>query len=84
MGIDWEDIWCGVGVSVVVAALIFAGVALSAPHKVDGYYLSHGSENAPAICVYSHWTWHQDEVAYCTDDYQKALDFATKANALVK
>lgn len=68
--------------------LLGAGILIAfiaAPKKVDGYYLSHGSSPASAAtCVYAHWTWHMDEMAFCTDDYQKALDFVAKGNAATK
>lgn len=46
--------------------------------------MSRGSNNEGQVCVYAHWTWHVDEVAFCTDDYQKALAFTQTANANIK
>lgn len=72
----------------MVLLLIGAGLGIAwimAPKKVDGYYLSHGgtSSGQAAVCVYAHWTWHLDEMSFCTDDQQKAIDFVAKANASI-
>lgn len=80
-----EKIWHFVGMLVL---LILAGLLTAlvlAPKKVDGYYLSQGSgsQGQAAVCVYAHWTWHVDEMSFCTDDQQKALDFVAKANASI-
>lgn len=79
---DWEQIWAGIGSAAAVAALTLGLTAIIKPHKIDGYYLSH--QNSQNVCVYAHWTWHSDEVVYCTDRPSDAIDFAVKANALVK
>lgn len=86
---DQEDMlktmWQGVGMVMVLAAVAMLVIFVLAQKKVDGYYLSHGSSPASAAtCVYAHWTWHMDEMAFCTDDYQKALDFVAKGNAATK
>lgn len=80
-----EKLW---NIAGMAGLLIVAGVVtvwIFAPKKVDGYYLSHGSNatGQAAVCVYAHWTWHVDEMSFCTDDQQKALDFVTKANASI-
>lgn len=69
---------------ILIVAGMIAGFIV-APKKVDGYYLSHGSSSTgqAAVCVYAHWTWHVDEMSFCTDDQQKALDFVAKANASI-
>lgn len=77
----WEDTWSSLGVALVIGLVITAGVALYMPHNVDYYYISGGSAQHPGICANAHWTWHQDEVAFCSDDQGKVLDFMTKANA---
>lgn len=79
---DWEDIWQAVGVFVIVSIVVIAGCIVFSPKNVDYYYLSHGNNTQSAsACVFAHWTWHSDEVSFCTDDYQKALEFTAKANA---
>lgn len=73
--------------AVVLLFLTIAGgwKLFTAPKNVDYYYLSQGSgENHTATCVYAHWTWHPDEVSFCTDDRDKALDFVTRGNASLK
>jgi hypothetical protein len=82
---DWDDLWQGLCFLTFVALLGSVALLIFSPKNVDYYYLSRAnSGNAPATCVYAHWTWHSDEVAFCTDDAQKALDFVAKANATVK
>jgi hypothetical protein len=84
---EWEDSWRLLGYVVVASVFIVAltlGIALSVqPHNVDYYYVSHASNPGPGICVYAHWTWHTDEAAYCGDS-AAALDFAAKANAMLR
>jgi len=74
----------GMVMGLTLAAMVVAFIV--APKKVDGYYLSHGASGQggqAAVCVYAHWTWHMDELSFCTDDQQKALDFVAKANASI-
>ena len=82
---DYEDFFdWGWRIALLVAILAAVGLGVkvaAAPKNVDYYYLSHSNGSQVATCVYAHWTWHTDEVAFCTDDAVKALDFATKANA---
>lgn len=80
---DWDDVWGSVAVLGVIAIVAVGVVFIFAPKNVNYYYLGHGSGNgsANANCVYAHWTWHTDEIAFCTDDYQKALDFTKQANS---
>jgi hypothetical protein len=81
----WSYIWQVVGVIVVLAILALSVTFISVDKKVDGYYMSHGSGGQTAgSCVWAHWTWHPDELAFCTEDYNKAIDFMTKANAGIK
>ena len=75
--------WHILGMLVVIAVLSLVITAISKTHKVDGYYIEKRGDD-PSICVMTHWTWEADGKAFCTDDYQKALDFASKANSLVK
>lgn len=77
---DWEDSWQTVGLALVVAAAVMLGALCLQTKNVDYYYASN-SQGTTAACIYTHWTWHTDEKAFCTDDYQKALDFMSKANA---
>jgi hypothetical protein len=81
-----EKMWNGVGMLVVLGCLGALGFWILSPKRVDGYYISHGGNNGStaATCVYAHWTWHWDELAFCSDDYQKALDFMNKADAEIK
>lgn len=79
-----ETIWAVAGAISVLALLSLIIVFVLAPKNVDYYYLSHGAAQSNSNCVYAHWTWHTDEIAFCTDDYQRALDFTTRANASLK
>ena len=85
--LDWGDVWAvfGLGVAVAVAsiALVFGASAIFSAHDVDYYYVSHAGNAGPGICVFAHWTWHTDEPAFC-GDAALALDFATKANAMLR
>lgn len=80
-GLNWDDIWSAffLGLAICVVILIFTEITSN--KYVDGYYFSAGAANT---CVKSHWAWNQDQVAFCSDDYLKALDFAARANKLVR
>lgn len=79
---EWTDTWQLLAFASVVVAAVILVYALVTPKRVDGYYLETNS--AGTICVYDHWNWRNDATAFCTDDKDKALDFAAKANAIVK
>lgn len=84
---DWEmtDTWSALAMLLVIAAAILGCIVFFAPKNVDYYYISHGAnQNQASTCVYAHWTWHTDEISFCTDDATKAEDFAAKANAGLK
>jgi hypothetical protein len=80
---NWDDLWKSLGFTIVLAAAVLGlasfGNLIFQDKNVDYYYLSHQSQS-PGVCVYAHWTWHGDEVAYCGETAQ-ALDFVAKANA---
>ena len=82
---DWDiwDAWGALGISLAIFAAILGAVVFFAPKNVDYYYLSTENSGNKAIgfCAYAHWTWHQDEIAYCSDDKDKVLDFVARANA---
>jgi hypothetical protein len=79
---DWDDTWYASGLAAFVVFALVLITLMFAPKNVDYYYLSQaGSSHNTATCVYAHWTWHLDEVSFCTNDYQQALDFTAKANA---
>ena len=79
---SWEDSWQAVGVALVLAAATILGIFILSPHNVDYYYMSSQSTGtAGGYCVFAHWTRHGDEKAYCSDDKDKAIDFAVKATA---
>jgi hypothetical protein len=80
---DWDNVWKVVFFLIVLGGMAVATKVVTAPKNIDYYYLSRGGSggvHTPSTCVYAHWTWHADEVAFCTDDSSKALDFANKAN----
>lgn len=76
-----EKIWHGLGILIVLGIVTLLITLFFANKKVDGYYM--GGSSYPAVCVYAHWQWHTDEVAYCTYRYQDVLDFTIKANTTV-
>ena len=78
--LDWEDVWCGVLVLLVLGAGVFAGVFAFMPKNVDYYYLSIAGSDHVATCVDAHWTWHADEAAFCSNDYRQALELVKAAN----
>ena len=86
MSIDWEmsvwEAWAMVFATVFTALFIWY---LCTPPVLQGYYLGHKSENhAPSFCVMAEWRWDLDDVVYCTDDYNKALDFVERANKTMR
>lgn len=81
---DWEDIWASIAVLAVLTFGVFLTTVAFHDKNVTYYYLSQDGSAHSGLCVQAHWTWHTDEVAYCTDDKDKALDFAAKANAGLK
>lgn len=84
MELDTDKLWHVVGVILLLVAAFSTIVYLSKEKKVDGYYLSRGGGSNANVCVYAHWTWHLGELVFCTDDYQKALDFVKQANSTIK
>jgi len=76
----WE-VFAMLGITAILALVIGF---FCTTKKVDGYYLSHAQETSMATCIYAHWTWHVDEISFCTNNYQEALDFVAKANATVR
>lgn len=80
---DFEKMWQYIGAIVVLAGLVTLGFAIFEPKNVDYYYLSTANSSSKGLgfCAYAHWTWHVDEIAYCSDDKDKVLDFVSKANA---
>lgn len=82
----WEDVFKGIGAIALLLAIFTAAYYLNADKKVDGYYFSRVNQSmgVSSTCVYAHWTNHGDELAFCSANYQEAVDFAQKANQLVK
>ena len=80
---NWDDTWQLVAVVFIVVCMATLGIVIFAPKEVDYYYLSTANSGAKVVgfCAYAHWTWHNDEIAYCSDDKDKVLDFVAKANA---
>lgn len=90
MSLDIDDtvrgLWHAVGATLLVTVVGLITIFVFAPKKVDGYYLSNARNDGAvmATCVWAHWSWHADEQAFCTNDYQEAVDFMTKATAGLK
>jgi hypothetical protein len=83
---NWGSIWNGIAAILVLAVAGLGVTYVFAPKNVDYYYLSTENSGSRGLgfCVYAHWTWHTDEIAYCTDDKDRALEFAAKANSSIK
>lgn len=82
---DWiEKIWHVIGMLLVLAVAGWCLMWMFSTKRVDGYYFSHVANQSSATCIMAHWTWNADQPAFCTNDYQQAIDFVTKANATVK
>ena len=84
MNWNLENLWHGLGLIVASALAVLFCVMVAKEKRVDDYYLSQGRGSGVAVCIYAHWTWHPDELVFCTDDAQKALDVLTKAKATLK
>lgn len=73
---------------VVIGVLAVAGfISAFAFTHVDRYYASstRTASVSSVTCAWSHWTgWHMDEIAYCSDDASKVIDWVAKANASLK
>jgi len=82
--VEWSDLFLGAALLGAVSLGSLGITAMVMPHNVDYYYLSGGTSVTRGICVQAHWTWHFDEVAYCSEDKDRAIDFAQKANSLLK
>lgn len=80
---DWDDIWNGVGVTAALVAVSFLGTWAFSTKNVDYYYISN-PQGSSVTCAYAHWTWHEDEKAFCSDDSNKVIDFVGKANSALK
>lgn len=67
-------------------ALLGGFIQAIAVTHIDGYYISNaGTGSRTGVCACSHWTkWHADEIAYCSDDVNKVLDFVVKANTTIQ
>lgn len=70
----------------VLLALVGLICAVTVTHA-DRYYVSSPrTGNVSSVtCAYSHWTgWHPDEIAYCSDDAAKVVEWVAKANNSIK
>jgi hypothetical protein len=68
--------------------LILAGLitAIASAH-VDRYYVSsaHTGQISSVTCAWAHWSgWHTDEIAFCSDDANKVVEWVAKANTSLK
>jgi hypothetical protein len=77
----WGDTWQTLGLLAVIAAATLGVALIYSPKNVDYYYVSSTSGDGGAgFCVWAHWTWHNDERAFCSDDKDRVLDFTSRAN----
>jgi hypothetical protein len=86
MSWDWEDAWILLGFVAVIALFTVLIVFVVVSPTLRGYYLSppSGHGNVPAVCVCAEWRWLEDDVVFCSDDYNKALDFVERANKTLR
>jgi hypothetical protein len=73
--------------TIIGAVLIGAFVSAIAFTHVDRYYVSstRTAQVSSVTCAWAHWTgWHLDEIAYCSDDASKVIDWVAKANASLR
>lgn len=79
---DFDEVAGWIVCGIVSIGLVVGTVAICAKHTVDYYYPTSPSEGK--VCVYAHWTWHEDEKAGCFNTPAEALEFAREATQLVK
>lgn len=77
-----------IGLCILGIALIGGFISAIALAHVDRYYVS-STQTARGVssvsCAWAHWTgWHSDEIAYCSDDANKVIDWVAKANLSLK
>ena len=82
--INWTNIWLTMLVSVTLAFATFVLVMMSQDHPARWYYLSQSASFQRGCCVMVDIDWKDDEVVYCADDIDKALDVMQRANAALK
>ncbi len=73
--------------SILAVALIAGFISAIAFTHVDRYYISSTSTGrvSSVTCAWAHWTgWHNDEIAFCSDDSSKVIEWVAKANASIK
>ena len=78
-----DKTWQAVLIALIALAVTGIGVWVFSPKNVDYYYASSAGGETLGFCVYAHWTWHVDEIAYCSDDKNNVLDFVARANATI-
>ena len=66
----------------VIVACCMLGAAVLSNHEVQHYYIGSGYEGS--VCVYAENPWDSDTVAMCSNDREQALEFARKANEILK
>ena len=72
---------------ILAVALIAGFISAIAFTHVDLYYVSSTktAQVSSVTCAWAHWTgWHTDEIAYCSDDAAKVVDWVAKANASLR
>lgn len=82
-GWNWDDTWSSLVSLALVSTFVLILTAITSEKKIDGYYM--GANSGASACVRAHWVWNPDQQVFCSDDYNKALDFLRQANSsLVK
>ena len=84
--VDSDFAWGAFGMAVLATLIVLAVTFVLKEKKVDGYYMSAGgnSTRTEMTCVYAHWTWHPDELAFCTNDVNKAIEAVRQLNQTVR
>lgn len=75
---SWEDTWMAALLGAVLFGIVLFGTWAFSTKDVQYYYLN--DSQSKGTCVAAKWQWNPDQTVYCSDDYQRAMDFLSKAN----
>jgi hypothetical protein len=77
----WPNVFSVLGVIVGCAILTIILWAITATKDVKYYYAGEGVKG---VCVKASRSWQIDDTVFCSDDYNKVVDFVNKANMSLK
>lgn len=75
----WEDSWLLLLILAAAAALGLGGVAITADHSIQYYFLDKGIDGNPCVMAYRNWT--SNDKVFCSDDISRVTDTLNKLNA---